>query len=173
MVRFLLLALVVVGGGEALGDGFDEIEFELGGPGIKEGAELGELAFEFRLGIPAEGIADFGEVDGEALDGFREEFLDGGGVDGVSGVRMVFGKAGALESFFEVEGFLEFSADEPDAIPALDERVALAVRDDAGPKHDTLAGIEVAKMNAGGLVAAETGKQFVLHPAESGMEFPK
>lgn len=63
LAGFLLLALVIVGGGEALGDGLDEIEFELGGPGIKEGAELGELAFEFRLGVTAEGIPSFGSMD--------------------------------------------------------------------------------------------------------------
>ncbi len=96
LVGFFFEAFVVVGGGEALGDGCGELEFELFVPGIEEGLELGELAFEFRLGVPAELIAGFGEVDGEALDGFWEEFFDGGGIDGLGGIRVVFDEAGAL-----------------------------------------------------------------------------
>jgi hypothetical protein len=95
LIGFLLLAFLIVGGGEALGDGFHEIEFELGGAGIEEGAELGELAGEFRLGVLAELIAGFGKMDGKALDGFREELLDGGEVEGLGGIRVVVGETGS------------------------------------------------------------------------------
>ena len=173
MLGFLFLALVIVSGAEAFRDGIDEIHFELLISGIEEGAEFGDLAVEFGFGFLAEGVAGFGEVDGEALDGFREEFLDGGVIEGLGGIRVIFGETGAGQGLFEVEGFLEFSAEEADAIPALNERVTFAVRDDAGAEDDAFAGIEVAEVDAGGLVAAELAEELVLHPTESGVEFPE
>ena len=89
LVGFLLQAFVIAGGGEAFFDGFHEFEFELLMPGFEEGAEFGELAVEFRLGVAAEGVTGLGQVNGQALDGFREEFLDGDEVDGGRGVPPV------------------------------------------------------------------------------------
>ena len=99
--------------------------------------------------------------------------MDGGGVDFWLWIGVVFLEADAGEGFVEAEYGVEFAVDELDTVPALHDGLAAAVGDDAGAEDDVFAGVEVAKVDAGGGVAAELAEQFVLHPADGGMLFPE